>query len=127
MSTGAVNRRTHSLLQRARRFIQIRFWHMDIAPSAWIATTAYVDRTNPRGIHISEGCIIDEGAVILSHDMTRGIRLHTRIGVGSVIGARAIVMPGVTIGRRCDILPGAVVLKDVPDGAVVAGNPAKPI
>ena len=48
-----------------------------------------------------------------------------RIGDGSWIGARAIILPGVTIGRRCLIAAGAVVSKDVPDDTLVAGNPAK--
>ena len=34
-------------------------------------------------------------------------------------------MPGVTIGERCIIAGGAVVTKSVPDGCMVAGNPAK--
>lgn len=97
---------------------------MDISKSAWISPSAYIDRTNPRGIHIGKNCIVDHAAVILSHDMTRGIRPHTRIGDGTVIGVRAIIMPGVTIGRDCRIMPGAVVLRDIPDGATVMGNPA---
>lgn len=48
-----------------------------------------------------------------------------RIGDGSWIGARAIILPGVTIGRRCLIAAGAVVSRDVPDDTLVAGNPAR--
>lgn len=40
-------------------------------------------------------------------------------------GARVIVLPGVHIGSHCIIGAGAVVTKDVPDYAVVGGNPAK--
>ncbi len=40
------------------------------------------------------------------------------------IGARAIIMPGVHIGKNCVIGTGSVVTKDVPDGSVVAGIPA---
>jgi acetyltransferase-like isoleucine patch superfamily enzyme len=47
-----------------------------------------------------------------------------RIGDGSWIGARAIILPGVTIGRRCLVAAGAVVSRDVPDDTLVAGNPA---
>jgi acetyltransferase-like isoleucine patch superfamily enzyme len=47
------------------------------------------------------------------------------IGSGTWIGARAIILPGVTIGRRCLIAAGAVVSKDVPDDSLVAGNPAR--
>jgi len=100
---------------------------MDIHPTAWIAPSALIDRTWPRGVHIEAGCVIDEEAVLLAHDLTRGIYVDTRVGEGSYVGARAIIMPGITVGRGCHVLPGAVVSKDVPDGATVAGNPARVI
>lgn len=43
------------------------------------------------------------------------------------IGARAIILPGVTIGNRCVVAAGAVVSKSVPDGTIVGGNPARRI
>jgi len=43
------------------------------------------------------------------------------------IGANAVVLPGVTIGRHCVIAAGAVVTKDVPDNTLVGGVPAKVI
>ena len=46
-----------------------------------------------------------------------------RIGSGSWIGTRAVILPGVTIGRRVLVAAGAVVSKDVPDDSLVAGNP----
>ncbi len=44
---------------------------------------------------------------------------------GASIGANATLLPGVTIGQYAMIGAGAVVTKDVPDYAVVIGNPAK--
>lgn len=41
------------------------------------------------------------------------------------IGANATILPGITIGRYAMVGAGAVVTKDVPDYAVVVGNPAK--
>jgi len=48
-----------------------------------------------------------------------------KVGSYTSIGANCMIMPGVTIGERCLIGGGAVVTKSVPDGCVVAGNPAK--
>jgi acetyltransferase-like isoleucine patch superfamily enzyme len=47
------------------------------------------------------------------------------IGDGADLGVGAIVMPGVTIGRGAQIGAGAVVTKDVPDGGIAAGVPAR--
>jgi len=41
------------------------------------------------------------------------------------IGTRVIILPGVTVGTGAIIGAGAVVTKDVPDYAIVGGNPAK--
>lgn len=45
----------------------------------------------------------------------------------SSIGANATLLPGITIGAYAMVGAGAVVTKDVPDYAVVVGNPAKVI
>lgn len=117
----------NTLQQKWQRFIQTRLWEMDIHPTTWIAPTALIDRTWPKGIHIAANCVIDHHAVVLTHDMTRGIYLDTHIGENTRIGARAIIMPGVTVGKYCVVEPGSVVTRDIPDGIRVIGNPAKDI
>ena len=102
------------------------YWRSRIAPSAWIAPSASIDRTHPAGIEIADRAWIGPYAMILAHDMSRGVYLDTRIGARSTIGARAVIMPGVTIGEDCAVEPGSVVTQDVADGQRVAGNPARP-
>lgn len=51
--------------------------------------------------------------------------LKTHVREYAAIGAGAVILPGVTIGRRALVGAGSVVTKDVPDYAVVAGNPAR--
>ena len=49
------------------------------------------------------------------------------IGDDVWIGANAVILPGVTIGRHVVVAAGAVVTKDVPDNCIVGGVPAKVI
>ena len=46
---------------------------------------------------------------------------------GASIGANATILPGITIGANAMVGAGAVVTTDVPDNAVVVGNPARVI
>ena len=51
----------------------------------------------------------------------------TRVCYGASIGAGAVIMCGVTIGKFAMVAAGSVVLEDVPEYTMVAGNPAKVI
>lgn len=47
------------------------------------------------------------------------------IGDGTWLGERVMVMPGVTIGKKCVIGGGSVVTKDIPDFCIAVGSPAR--
>jgi len=47
------------------------------------------------------------------------------IGDGSDLGCNAVILPGVTIGRRVQVGAGAVVRVDLPDDCLAAGVPAR--
>lgn len=49
------------------------------------------------------------------------------IGDGAWIGAGAIILPGVNIGKYAVIGAGSVVTKDIPDYTVAVGNPCRPL
>lgn len=50
---------------------------------------------------------------------------HVEVGEGSHIGIGVSIIQGIKIGKWCTIGAGAVIIKDVPDGATVVGNPGK--
>lgn len=51
--------------------------------------------------------------------------LQTVVKTGASIGANATILPGITIGSQAMVGAGSVVTKDVPDHALVVGNPAR--
>lgn len=58
---------------------------------------------------------------------TQDLFLPTTVGDNVMIGINSLIMPGVKIGNNVIIAGHSVVTKDIPDGAVVAGMPAKQI
>jgi acetyltransferase-like isoleucine patch superfamily enzyme len=112
-------------LVRARWFYYTRFWGMDIDPTARFSLSVRFDKTYPKGVHIGAHTYVAFDTAILTHDMTRGLYLHTRIGQCCFIGGGSIIMPGIQIGDESVVGAGSVVTKDVPSRCIVAGNPAQ--
>ncbi|WP_251623783.1 sugar O-acetyltransferase [Odoribacter lunatus] len=84
------------------------------------------------GITIEDGVFIGPGAKILTEGHPEQPEIRHTLQTQPVIicrkawiGAGAIILPGVTVGENAIVAAGAVVTKDVPDNAVVAGVPAK--
>lgn len=114
-----------NVLVATRRLWCNRVWGMDIHPSAQFSLSAKFDRTFPIGVHVGQQSYVAFEARILTHDMTRGLYLHTRVGRNCFIGGRSLILPGIEIGDNCVVGAGSVVTKSVPAGSLVAGNPAR--
>lgn len=108
-----------------RRHWLVRCWGMDIHPTVQMSLSARFDRTFPVGVHVGAHSWIAFEARILTHDRTRGLYLHTRIGKNCFIGGRSMILPGVEIGDNCVVGAGSIVTKSVPSRSLVAGNPAR--
>ncbi len=60
-----------------------------------------------------------------AHVSRRNEFRSTRVGRGATIGANATLLPGISVGAYAFVAAGAVVTRDVPDHALVAGVPAR--
>ncbi len=71
---------------------------------------------------IDHDCIIDDFVHISPHATLCG---NVSVGEGTHFGAAAVAIPGIKIGKWCTIGAGSVIIKDIPDFAVVIGNPGR--
>lgn len=92
----------------------------------------------PHGVSLEEGVFIGPNAVFTNDKYPRSITTDeklksstdwilskTLVKKGASIGAGAIIVCGVNLGEWCMIAAGSVVTKDIPDHAIVKGNPAR--
>ena len=81
---------------------------------------------------LEEGCWIGPNVVLTNakYPLSPGVKDQLAgpvIRKGAKIGANATLLPGVVIGENALVGAGSVVVRDVPPGAVVVGNPARVI
>lgn len=92
------------------------------------------------GVTIEDGVFVGHGVMFTNDMYPRAVNadgslqtdsdwqvLPTRVKRHASIGSNATILPGLTIGEGAQVGAGAVVVKDVPDFAIVAGVPARVI
>lgn len=110
---------------------------MEIGDNCSIQPGVVFDYSHCWLIKIGNNVTIAPEAYFLAHDAstknlinyTKNLINYTKIGSITLednvfIGARALIMPGVTIGKNSIVAAGSIVTKSIPEGSVVAGNPA---
>jgi len=115
--------------------------NLDIADNVWLWHYSIIDASN--NVSIGEGCQIGAWVGIFTHSSHIAIRLYggnsyiqtpieerkgylkgaVSIGAYTFIGAKATIMPNVSVGKGCLIAAGTMVNKSVPDFSIVVGNP----
>jgi len=83
----------------------------------------------PERITLEEGCIVGYNATILCHEFLQDeYRLgDVVVGERAMVGAGAVLLPGVRIGEGAQVAANSLVADDVPPGVTVAGVPAEPV
>ena len=96
--------------------------------------SVYTGVTLEDGVFCGPSCVFTNDKVprAVNPDMSiKGLEdwtiTKTLVKAGAAIGANAVVVCGITIGRWAMIGSGAVVTKDIPDHGLVVGNPARRI
>ena len=106
-----------------------------IGKNVFIDAMVHIDTAVPQLITIEDNVKLSIGVKIFAHNSVfQDINPKDPIAISPVlikkraqIAPNAIILEGVTIGRNSIIGTSAVVNKDIPDGCIAVGIPAKPI
>lgn len=103
---------------------------ISIGDDVYMGFRAHIHSIDP--VSIGRGCVFADNVMVTTTDHERGPNRHAVHGTGPVVieddvflGQNVVVLGGVRIGAGATVAAGAVVIRDVPAGAIVGGVPAK--
>jgi acetyltransferase-like isoleucine patch superfamily enzyme len=117
-----------ALIQRARGMKVANIWKV------YFGYHVMIDSVHPELVEVEEHVWLARDVKIATHfnptpvlKQVVGGKTTAKVIIkrGALVNMAAIILPGVTIGEGAMVGAGAVVTKDVPDWAFVAGNPAR--
>jgi UDP-2-acetamido-3-amino-2,3-dideoxy-glucuronate N-acetyltransferase len=83
----------------------------------------------PTGVTIGNDVFVGPGVTFTNDKYPKAqgdwTLITTMVKSGASFGARSVILPGVTVGEGALVGSGAVVLEDVPDNAIIVGNPGR--
>jgi acetyltransferase-like isoleucine patch superfamily enzyme len=83
----------------------------------------------PELITLGDDVVVGYDSVLLCHEFLQDEYRTGEVVIGdrAMIGAKAVILPGVRIGPDAEVAANSLVTRDVPSGATVAGVPARPM
>jgi maltose O-acetyltransferase len=114
---------------RFKNWLFRTFLGMSVATGVTWALESTPDVFWPEKITVESDAIVGYDATILCHEFLQDEYRTGEVVVGerAMIGAGAVVLPGVTVGADAQVAANSLVSEDVPPGATVAGVPATPL
>jgi serine acetyltransferase len=97
---------------------------VQIGKKVWIGYDVVLDTSRPFLITLEDGCVLSMRVTVLAHFReSTGVKIEQ----DAFVGAGALILPNVVIGRGAVVAAGSVVTRSVPPMMMVQGNPAVPV
>lgn len=110
--------------------VQVKYpWHLELGDHCWIGEYVWVD--NLTTVRIGANCCASQGAYFCTgnHDWSEpgfGLMIAPiQMCEGSWAGAKCVLTPGSVLGSYAIASAGSVIVGNVPDFQIFAGNPAR--